>query len=287
MSAHLIIHDGSPWWASPDIWVVPGSDPNGPAGSPIAGRTNYLWARVTNAGNTAVTAARVDFYWANPSAAMVVGVATLVGSAYADLAAGDTQEVLCLVPWVPVIVNGGHECVVAVVHGYGDQAPLPDPLPTGYAFDPPQHDQIAQLNVSVLEASMIRLPLTVFVNAVGRRARQVQLSVETGGRLDPRVLANLGQLPLQTAPPQCLKVTLGREAACADEHARTTLRVEVQPGGAVPVFVHIDAAQLPRGHYELVSVVEREGERVVGGVSYLIVNTRGGHAGATSEESAS
>jgi hypothetical protein len=286
MSAHLIIHDGSPWWVSPDIWVVPGSDPNGPAGSPIAGRPNYLWARVTNTGTSAVTAARVDFYWANPSAAVVVGVATFVGSAYADLAPGDTQEVLCLVPWVPVIVNGGHECVLAVVHGYGDQNALPDPLPNGYPFDPPQHDQIAQTNLSVLEANMIRLPLTVFVNAIGRRARQVQLSVETGGRLDPRVLANLGQLPLQPAPPQCLQVRLGRAAACHDEQACPTLHVDVQPGAAVPVFVHIDAGRLPRGHYELVNVVEREGERVVGGVSYLIVNTRGDQA-ATSEESAS
>lgn len=53
MSAHLLIPD-SPlpyWWVSSNIWVVPGADPNGPPGSPVAGLPAYLWARVSNTGN--------------------------------------------------------------------------------------------------------------------------------------------------------------------------------------------------------------------------------------------
>lgn len=54
MPAHLIIEDGQPWWwDSADIWVVPGNDPNGPPGAPIAGTSNYLWGRVHNTGNSA------------------------------------------------------------------------------------------------------------------------------------------------------------------------------------------------------------------------------------------
>ncbi len=167
MSAHLAIHDSDLpyWWESPDIWVVPGNDPNGPPRSPIAGQPAFLWARVTNAGDVPAKGARVDFYWANPSGQMTAGVPTAIGSAFVDLDPNATQEVLCLVPWVPVIVNGGHECLLAVAHVSGDTNPIPDPLPTGYPFDPPAHDQIAQLNLGVLEAGphAFQLPTSLWL----------------------------------------------------------------------------------------------------------------------------
>jgi hypothetical protein len=286
MPAHLLINDGSPWWLSPDIWVVPGADPNGPPGSPIAGTPNYLWARVANTGNLGVSGARVDFYWANPAAAITASTATFIGSAFADLPPGASQEVLCLVAWRPVIVNGGHECVLAVVHGAGDTAPLPDPLPAGYAFDPPAHDQIAQLNLSVLEAAQLRLPQTVFVTAIGRAPKRARLTVELGGRVDERVLANLGLKGLAPAHGACVEVGLGRDAACHDKQARPELEVAVEAHASVPVFVHLDAAKLPPRQYQLVHIIERADGRMVGGVSYVIVNTRA-HAGASEEESGS
>ncbi|HZX27568.1 MAG TPA: hypothetical protein VFF16_10885 [Telluria sp.] len=286
MSAHLVINDGNPWWASPDIWVVPGNDPNGGPGSPIAGTANYVWARATNAGNVAVNGARIDFYWANPAAAVVVGVATFIGSAFADLAPNATQDVLCLVPWHPVIVNGGHECVLAVIHGAGDQNPLPDPLPNGYAFDPPAHDQIAQLNVSVLQAAMLRMPQTLYVHALPREAKRARVSVEVGGRLDERVLANLGLKGLEPAQHICVEVGLGRVPACHDPDAVRELELDVPRGGTAPVFVHLQAERLPHGQYQLVHIVERSGERVTGGVSYAIVNTRHHHEPAGKEQAA-
>src|ERR1700687_2494385 len=176
MSAHLVIHDSSMpyWWESPDIWVVPGNDPKGLPGSPTAGQAAFLWVPVSNAGTCAATGTRVDFVCANPCAQMVVGVATAIGSAFVDLGPGDTQEVLCLVPWVPVIVNGGHECLLAVAHGGGDTNPIPDPLPNGYPFDPPAHEQIAQLNLGVLAADVHAASLVIFVNAIGRTEKLAQ-----------------------------------------------------------------------------------------------------------------
>ena len=50
MSVLLEIPDGNPWWVSPNLWTVPGNDPNGPAGLPIAGQPAYLYAKVTNNG---------------------------------------------------------------------------------------------------------------------------------------------------------------------------------------------------------------------------------------------
>lgn len=273
MSAHLVIQDGSPWWLSPAIWVVPGNDPNGAPGSPIAGLNAYLWARVSNQGDVAANATRIDFYWANPSAQMVVGVATFIGSAYADLAPGATQDVLCLVPWQPVIVNGGHECVLAVAHGAGDLNPIPDPLPSGYAFDPPVHDQIAQLNLTVLPASMLGVPLAVFVNAVGRAGKRVTVSVEFGGEADRQVLANFGVRDVRPAQRQYVQVGLAREPRCNDQTGARALDIAVERGAMVPVFVSLQAGGLPQGQYQLVHVVERSEGKLLGGVSYLITNT--------------
>lgn len=116
MPAVLEIDDGAAaWWESPDIWVVPGSDPLGPPGVPSAGRPAYVWARVRNRGTTSVLSARVDFWWANPSAGVTRTLATQFGSAFVDVATGATEEVLCLSPWVPTFVNGGHECLVCEV----------------------------------------------------------------------------------------------------------------------------------------------------------------------------
>jgi hypothetical protein len=277
MSAHLVIHDSNlpRWWLSPDIWVVPGNDPNGPPGSPIAGQPAYLWARVSNVGDVPVNGTRVDFYWANPSAQVVAGVATQIGSAFVDLAPGSTQEVLCLVPWIPVIVNGGHECVIAVAHGAGDTNPIPDPLPNGYSFDPPAHEQIAQLNLSVLEARLQHVGLAVFVNAFGRADKQAQLAVEFGHVIDERVLAQLGLYDLRPAEKNMVHVSLSREPHCDKHHdlnGPCELDLFVPRGTSVPLFVSINARQLGHNQYQLVHVVERSADKIVGGVSYLVVN---------------
>ncbi len=277
MPVHLMIHD-SPlpqWWLSPDIWVVPGTDPSGSPGSPIAGQPAYLWARVSNTGNVAATGTRVDFYWANPSAQVVVGVATQIGSAFVDLNPGDTQEVLCLVPWTPIIVNGGHECVLAVAHGVGDTNPIPDPLPNGFPFDPPSHDQIAQLNLSVLEARL--QPLAIHVNAIGRTEKVARLTVEFGREVEKRVLAQLGLHDLRPAQKDVVNVTLSREPNC-DERPKPSrqreLEVHVPRGTSVPVFAAIEAKQLGEHEYQLVHIVERVAGKIIGGVSYLVVNKR-------------
>lgn len=68
MPVEIEIRDGDPWWLSPDIWVVPCEDPEGPSGAPIAGATNYVWAMVHNRGGSGVVNATVRFYWAGPSA---------------------------------------------------------------------------------------------------------------------------------------------------------------------------------------------------------------------------
>src|SRR5689334_1634761 len=106
MAVQLEIFDGNPWWLSPDIWVVPGDDPEGTPGSPIAGDNAYLWARVHNTGKDRVENATVRFFWADPSVGFDRNTANIIGTANVTLNGGQTSEVLCLTPWVPIFVNG-------------------------------------------------------------------------------------------------------------------------------------------------------------------------------------
>lgn len=148
MPVQLEILDGNPWWLSPNIWVVPGGDPLGAPGVPIAGMPAYMWARVRNSGETPVVNAEVRFYWADPSSAFDRTTANLVGSAFVTLQAGEVTEVLLLVPWIPEFVNNGHECILAEAFH-----PFADPLSASPAFNVPTDRHVAQRNLSVAMAS--------------------------------------------------------------------------------------------------------------------------------------
>ena len=278
MPAHLIIEDGQPWWwDSADIWVVPGNDPNGPPGAPIAGTGNYLWGRVHNTGNSASNGVRVDFYWADPSGQIAVGAATQIGSAFADLPPGATQEVLCLVPWIPVIVNGGHECLLAVAHGAGDINPLPDPLPNGFPFQPTLHEQIAQHNVTVVLAARRAQLLAITVAALPRAARKVELHIEGGGELAQEVLATLDLARWQPAKEAQLAAGLARTPHCnGDGPGEQKLALEVPRGQALAAYLSVRADALPARQYALLRVLETQDGKVVGGLTYVIVDEENG-----------
>jgi len=145
MSVELEIQDGSPWWLSTWVWTVPGNNPLGTPGAPIVGTTCFMWARVRNNGSTPVDNAIVRFYWANPSVGFDRNTANFIGNANVSLNAGETKEVLCLTPWVPVYVNQGHECVLAEVFH-----PTLDPLPMSPAFNVPTDRHVAQRNLNVV-----------------------------------------------------------------------------------------------------------------------------------------
>ncbi|OYO30632.1 hypothetical protein [Janthinobacterium sp. PC23-8] len=273
MSAHLIIEDGQPWWwDSAAIWVVPGNDPNGAPGAPLAGANNYLWARVHNTGNSSSNGVRVDFYWADPSGQIAVGVATRIGSAFADLAPGATQDVLCLVPWFPVIVNGGHECLVAVAHGPGDVNPLSDPLPTGFAFQPQHYEQIAQHNVTVVRAARRAQLLAISVAALPRQDKRVLLQLEHGGELPGAVLATLGLEKWRPAKEAKVEAGLAHTPYCDDQQGEQKLEVAVPRGRAVPVYLSLRASELASGQYALLRVLETIDGKVMGGVSFVLVD---------------
>jgi hypothetical protein len=148
VAIQLRIDDGEPWYLSPDIWVVPGDDPDGAPGQPSAGQPAFVWARVYNQGSTPVDDGRVTFYWAVPTSAISRQSAHLVGTSGVALAAGEAKEVLCLSQWTPQMLNGGHLCLMVEVSSPGD--PLPPHMSTT-PFDPVGDRHVAQRNVTVID----------------------------------------------------------------------------------------------------------------------------------------
>ena len=275
MSAQLEIRDGTPWWLSPDLWVVPGDDPSGAAGSPIAGQNNYLWARVRNTGDRAVSMARVDFFWSNPATGVLRSTSQQIGSSFTDLAPGETKEVLCVSPWVPVIVNGGHECVVAQLVHPAD--PLPTPLPD--PFDPPAYRQVAQRNLAVVvmsrKLSHLVLPIQLSTPAQSRQ-RELFVRIEREpAELSKEVLANIG---MKQAPSgeAYLEAGFVESRACESQQGSPEVRLPALPGRQQAVFLQLSAPQ-PFEGYTLVHVVERgPDEKELGGITYLVTFAKEG-----------
>ncbi len=133
---------GFNFWSSPDIWV----DSSDPFGNPVAGEPNVLKARVLNLGSFQAAPVQVDFYWADPSLGLVPASMHHVGTEWVDIPSLTSAVVACSTPWVPVLVNGGHECVIAQCSNW-----ILDPIT--HPFNPVADRHVAQRNLHVLAAA--------------------------------------------------------------------------------------------------------------------------------------
>lgn len=270
MAVQLEIRDGPTyWWASPDIWVVPGSDPTGPPGVPVVGQPAFVWAHVENHGSTPASGTRIDFWWADPSTQVLRSNANVIGSSFVDLPPGAAEDVLCLVPWNVVLVNNGHECLVAVASHSGDS--VPDPPPDD--FNPPQYPEVAQRNLDVMTVAMQKM--MIGVSAGRREDKRVQLHLERGGKLDRNQLAQLGLAGFEPARKAKVKARLSAAADGRDEAGARgkgdMIELSLRRGTRKAVYLHVADSALEPNEYELVHVVERAGERVLGGCSVVLI----------------
>ena len=271
MSVLLEIPDGSPnWWLSPNIWTVPGNDPGGAPGMPIAGEQCFLYARVTNNGTDAVQNATVRFYWADPSVGFDRNTANHIGDANVSLNAGETQDVLCLVPWMPTFVNGGHECVLAEAFH-----PTYDPLPATPDFNVPTDRHVAQRNLSVLmmmKSMMFHLPFQVCNTQ--RQVRTFQIRTKMGRLEELTALANHTGRPMHDVGGGEVQNLGFIDSPCPDEddrkHAKPSIdRLEVNPG----ICKGLSLVGELKGESALVHVVQLADDKEVGGLSVLLVRS--------------
>ncbi len=269
MPIELEIRDGDPWWMSPDIWVVPGGDPEGPAGVPIVGGPAFLWARVRNNGTTTATNATVRFYWADPSTGFDRNTANLIGTSFATLDPGQVADTLCLQPWVPEFVNDGHECVLAEAFH-----PSGDPLPAAPEFNVPTDRHVAQRNLSVamaLTSGFFRFNFNVFNTARHDGAFEVGLKLGTERELKP-MLATMGPAVKGVKLSGKLARAAFTDDPCApektgDDPKKACLKTKVAAGRKTR---HTLVGTVEGGP-ALIHIVQSRDDRIVGGTSVLVL----------------
>ena len=274
MAVQLLIEDGSPYyWNSGAIWAVPGSDPLGAPAVPVVGGQAYLWARVRNTGETDVSQAKVSFWIANPSLSLRKSTARLIGSAFADVTAGGSQDVLCLVPWTVELVNNGHECIIAEASSsYDPLAPAPADPDLIY---PATYRQVAQRNLNVLLVSpFMSQHLTIGVHAGARAGRQAWAEIRHGGELDRTQLEQLGVRARRPAAKPAIHASLSLEP-CGREKRKVDERVQIEIPAGRSVALHLDVQAKDRlnpEEYHLITVVEHSGDRVLGGITFVVTS---------------
>lgn len=235
---------GQPFWASPDIFVLPtGSPAPGPEGAPPevlleAGVTYDVYLRVSNGGCTPVEGIRAQLYSANPSMindAASWGAITLpAGSFVTDathpsglsLAPGE-RSVLGPFTWTPTEAeatsNEGHRCLLAKIDAPGD--------PVGPASTPVADDNnVAQRNVQFSDTSFsMGNPEEKRLNA------EISLSCNgfpyaTKGALIELSVDYHPALAGAWANAEGVKVTIGPTINVRFERCRVTLPPALLPG---------------------------------------------------------
>ena len=189
-----------PFWESPDIWTAPGDPATSPdvppshGGSVVVGQPNTLYAHVWNLGFAPLAGILIEFYWFNPSLAIDGAHANLIGTARCELAgrgmAGSHKLVKCTSPWVPIMANGGHECLMARVSGMGDPV-------GGNEWAPWLNRHVGQRNISVVSAGTPIGHLVKSLDATRVKGGLLQL-VQVGkpqGRLAAQLVAPRLHIP--------------------------------------------------------------------------------------------
>ena len=270
----LLIRDGDPWWMSPDIWTVPGSDPNAVPASPAVGQPTFVWARVRNNGELTLENVQLRFYWSNPATGVLRSNSTLIGSSFTTISPGEERDVLCITPWVPVGVNDGHECLV--VEALHPLDPLPMPLPD--SFSPPGFEQIAQRNISLvmMRTNMLRV-LPIQITTPLRHDRKTVLFLERGEvELPEDLLVTLGleNRRFNPDPPVRSAIQVRPESSCDEFEQTDELRMAL-PGGTVSAaYLAIHMLDADPSTYGILHVVERnENEEILGGITFVITGT--------------
>jgi len=274
-SSDLLIQDGPGgiWWTSPDIWIEDPNMPGTPVSSPQVGKNYDFWVRVHNKNqNCDVIGVTVNCYWAIPATSTSPFQSTLLGKiSIAKIPAGDKVEDKCNIQWVPQMLNGGHECLVAAA--YSNAEPLPSPLPD--TFSPDVYDQIAQRNLSVVNAIDNRISQPINILGLREKDKKVEIITEIGKALDKELLKSLGIKYLQPAREKVVEIGLGYKPLCIGDTGQLgpgNLELCVPKGSYGTVYVNIKVNGLPKGEYQPINVIERNGNYVVGGYSFIVIN---------------
>lgn len=190
------------FWESPDVWVTSTLGVN----QPIPGEPNQVFARVSNFGLQQANGIVVKFWWANPSLTITEASANLIGVAFVDIPSLRSVVVECPDPWVPIVENEGHECLLAEAY-----LPVVDPLSA--PMDPLADRHVGQKNeqlVGVSPGQKFRVP----VQALNPSAKLVHAAIEVHAvelTSVPRLIGERFGPEAKLTPPRAVEASLALE----------------------------------------------------------------------------
>ena len=246
---------GAVFWESPDVWVA------GPDGTnqPVPGVPNTVYARVNNLGYEQANGVVVTFWWSDPS--LAITAAQPIGTAFVNSPGRQSRVVQCPEPWVPVVVNGGHECLLVRIWDV-----TADPMTTP-EWDARVNRHLGQRNIHVVPAvgGNGALPLKLSVGqlfgqnadiAVARHAPTTMPWLQLHGGVR-------GVFPTQA-------IGTGAITLAAPGQIGTGAAVQAAGDGAQVVFATGDQTP-PPGQAQVYRVTASQGGQVIGG--YTVVHT--------------
>jgi hypothetical protein len=270
----LVIDHGNPWWLSPNVWAVPTSNPNEPSPgeiSPVVNSQYFLVANIRNTSSAEVLNAAVYFWWANPSLGIITSAnANLVGTSSVSVPGSASNTSLELSPWTPSFVNNGHECLIAaVVEGGG-----PPPMVLDGANDP----TVAQHNLGVVNLPMHRghfsYPFQICNPFRAHRSFTVHAERAPIDHAAAFLRSRRDAIQVSTGDGEVAKLGFV-QAPCPQpsdfEHARPVLEeVRLEPYSCTG-FTLVGIVE--KGD-ALIHLTQRLGDKIVGGLSILVLTGR-------------
>ncbi|MFL6334577.1 MAG: hypothetical protein ACJ754_14790 [Pyrinomonadaceae bacterium] len=275
MSVYLTLHTGTipNSWSNPNVWVVPGPDPQGQPGSPQANQDNWCWANVVNAGTDGAQVT-VQWYWCKFNAQTAYWkdvLANDAGFTSFPLNGGGTARVYSNAPWRPTTT--GHTCIVAVASAPTDSfSPNPnDP------FDPNDR-HVAQQNITVVSLgnnlSVVEQEFALFPspNESTVRVQRVEIAL-----LAPNLYSlGLTHVPaeMEQIDPPTLKYS-GEAGSKRKKQAGSTITVGANEEHELTLTIEPPAKVTP-GSGALFNIDTIENSQLVGGASVLLLAPFGG-----------
>jgi hypothetical protein len=283
---------GAVFWESPAVWTVGSQGVN----QPVPGEPTAVFARVANLGREQANGVVVRFWWADPSLAITESTAHEIGMGFTNIPAGQSRVVQCPQAWVPVVENGGHECLLA-------EAFVPHFDPLTAPMDPVLDRHVGQKNEQLLiveQGKKFTLRLQAANAAPVAQPITIDVLSHRGATVPRLIAARIENEQARLAPSAQLPIALevrddaGPFVPASASYARRLLSFsEAQAGGdaeacsPLPWLSHslaLDAWEsrtlkitgtvpedAPVGQTYLFRIVQRAGPIVLGGYTVAIV----------------
>jgi hypothetical protein len=184
------------WYGSPDIWVRHADDGGLEHQDPVAGQTNYVYARIHNRG-TQPQDGTVELTWIEPSLGARCGDWAPIGViSYTHLQPGETR--ILSAAWTPS--RSGHTCLQALLDSAAD------PFNRGLECTPlwvPWDNNLGWRNVNIFDNGSVRgrLGVTAVSVAAADLTNVYNLPVDADLIIDRQTFPQSGEMLVDLPQP--------------------------------------------------------------------------------------